>query len=77
MFSATQIPAIGVSIGIERMFSLLEEQSKLKNDVWATETQVLVASIGKGMVPHWLRTVNALWSRGIKAETLYNENPKP
>jgi histidyl-tRNA synthetase len=33
MFSATQIPAIGVSIGIERMFSLLEEQSKLKNDV--------------------------------------------
>ena len=28
MFSGTKIPAIGVSIGIERMFILLEEQAK-------------------------------------------------
>jgi histidyl-tRNA synthetase len=77
MFSKTPIPAIGVSIGIERMFSMLEEQAKKNQDVRATETQVLVASIGKGMVPHRLKTVNALWAVGIKAETLYNDNPKP
>jgi len=59
------------------MFTLLEEQSKAKNDVWATETQVLIASIGKGMVPHWLKVASTLWANGIKAETLYNDNAKP
>lgn len=29
------------------------------------------------MVPHRLRTVSQLWASGIKAETLYNDNPKP
>jgi len=38
MFSGTAIPAIGVSIGIERMFILLEEQAKKNQDVRATET---------------------------------------
>ena len=59
------------------MFILLEEQAKRNQDIRASETQVLVASIGKGMVPHRLRTVNTLWTNGYKAETLYNDNPKP
>ena len=77
MFSGSPVPSIGVSIGIERMFTMLEERAKITQDVRATETQVLVASIGKGMVPHRLKTVSALWAEGIKAETLYNDNPKP
>jgi histidyl-tRNA synthetase len=49
MFSGKAIPAVGVSIGIERIFSILEE--KMKNDltIRPTETQILIASIGKDM----------------------------
>lgn len=41
MFSGKDIPAIGVSIGIERVFSILEE--KLQGQCRATSTQVMVA----------------------------------
>lgn len=43
MFSGKQIPAVGVSIGIERIFSILEEIYTKDFAVRATETQVLVA----------------------------------
>jgi len=38
MFSGKQIPAIGVSIGIERVFSILEEKYKDDPTVRKTET---------------------------------------
>ena len=76
MFSGKQIPSVGVSIGIERVFAILEE--KLKNDktVRATETQIYVAQIGKNLVAERLKVCNELWSLGIKAETSYVDNPK-
>jgi len=43
MFSGKQIPAIGVSIGIERVFSILEEKALKEQNVRATRTQVMVA----------------------------------
>lgn len=43
MFSGKQIPAIGVSIGIERVFNILEERALAKNSTRATRTQVMVA----------------------------------
>lgn len=41
MFSGKDIPAIGVSIGIERVFSILEE--KMAQETRATTTQIMVA----------------------------------
>ena len=43
MFAGTQIPAIGVSIGIERVFAILEEQCKNDPTIRQNSTQVLVA----------------------------------
>lgn len=77
MFSGKNIPAVGVSIGIERIFILLEEKAKREHDIRATQTQVLVASIGKGLAKERFRTCSHLWHAGIKAETMYNENLKP
>ena len=77
MFSGKQIPAVGVSIGIERIFVILEEKAKASNEVRATKTQVLVASIGKNMTKERFRVCNLLWNEGIMAETMYNENLKP
>ncbi|KAG2316267.1 hypothetical protein Bca52824_019389 [Brassica carinata] len=41
MFGSKQVPAVGMSLGIERVFNIMEEQQK--QAVRATETQVLVS----------------------------------
>lgn len=74
MFSNKNIPAVGGSIGIERIFTILEEKYP---HMRSTETQILVASFGKGMVAERFKLCKDLWEAGIKAETLYNDNPKP
>lgn len=33
MFSGKQIPAVGVSLGIERVFAIMEQQEKERNEV--------------------------------------------
>jgi histidyl-tRNA synthetase len=50
---------VGVSIGIERVFAIMEGQARERaaasgTPIRATETQVLVASIGNGMQVGWL-----------------------
>lgn len=77
MFSSKSIPAVGVSIGIERVFAILEEKLKEDKLIRSIETQILIASIGKNMTKERLKICSELWDRGIKAETLYNDNPKP
>ena len=42
----------------------------------ATETQILVSSIGKNLTAKRLAACAQLWEAGIKAETLYLENIK-
>ena len=76
MFSGKQIPAVGVSIGIERIFNILEEKYKDSADIRSVETEVFVASIGKNMTKERLKVLNELWDNEIKAEILYNENPR-
>lgn len=74
MFSGKDIPAIGVSIGIERVFSILEE--KLQGKCRATTTQVMVSQIGKNLTSERFKILKELWAAGIAAEILYNDNPK-
>jgi histidyl-tRNA synthetase len=33
MFSGKQVPAVGVSLGIERVFAIMEQQEKERNEV--------------------------------------------
>ena len=76
MFSGKQICAVGVSIGIERIFNILEEKSKDNPDIRSVETEVFVAVIGKNLTKERFKVLNELWDNGIKAEILYNENPR-
>uniref|UniRef100_A0A0D9WCX2 Histidine--tRNA ligase, cytoplasmic n=1 Tax=Leersia perrieri TaxID=77586 RepID=A0A0D9WCX2_9ORYZ len=64
MFSGKQVPAVGVSLGIERVFAIMEQQ---ENQVRATETEVLVSIIGKDLILA-AELVSELWNAGIKAE---------
>uniref|UniRef100_UPI00358F16D4 histidine--tRNA ligase-like n=1 Tax=Myxine glutinosa TaxID=7769 RepID=UPI00358F16D4 len=77
MFDAKgrRVPCVGVSIGIERIFSILEQRSEGQS-VRTTETQVLVASAQKGLFDERLRLLKELWAAGIKAETSYRISPK-
>ena len=77
MFSNKEIPAVGGSIGIERLFAILEEKYKDDPSIRCNMTEVLVASIGGGMAGHRLALCSELWGKKINAETLYNDNPKP
>ena len=77
MFSSKKIPSVGVSIGIERIFGLLEEKYKKNNNVRENETEILVVSIGKiNLTKNRLEIINKLWDAGIKAEILYEDIPK-
>ena len=76
MFSGKQIPAVGVSIGIERIFNILEEKYKDSPDIRSVETEVFVAAIGKNLTKERFKVLNELWENGINSEILYNENPR-
>ena len=72
----TNVPCVGVSIGIERLFAIIEEQQREKGSiVRKNETQVLVVS-GLGMLEERLQVTNELWAAGINAELVYKKKPK-
>lgn len=78
MFGSSEIPCIGVSIGIERIFILLEEKFKNENIFTReNETEFIVATIGKDLIEHKLEMLGYLWQNGYKAEMLYENNSKP
>jgi histidyl-tRNA synthetase len=78
-FSGQDVPAVGVSIGIERILAIMEEQERARNaggKIRATSTEVLVASVGSGMLEARMSLCAELWAAGLKAEFVYKENPK-
>ncbi|NXI93368.1 SYHC protein, partial [Psophia crepitans] len=71
-----KVPCVGVSIGIERIFSILEQRVKASGEkVRTTETQVLVATPQKHLLAARLKLISELWDAGIKAEMLYKKGP--
>ncbi|XP_011186517.2 histidine--tRNA ligase, cytoplasmic isoform X2 [Zeugodacus cucurbitae] len=72
-----QVPCVGVSIGVERIFSVLEAKNAAAGVKTRTnEVQVYVASAHKGLHEKRLSILNSLWDQGIKAEHSYKLNPK-
>jgi len=71
------VAAVGFSVGIERIFSIQENQAKERKVVLRTnETDVLVASIDKDLLKERMKIANTLWANNIKAEFLPKKNPK-
>jgi len=72
------VPCVGVSIGIERLFSIMEANiAKNKALVPRTiETEVFVASAQKNLMEERMKLCTDLWDGGIKAEQSYKKNPK-
>ncbi|SGY50525.1 BQ5605_C001g00893 [Microbotryum silenes-dioicae] len=68
------IPCVGISFGVERLFSLLlakgQESKRGKN------TEVYVMSLGDGLLEERMKVCKDLWDAGIKAEFMYKKKPK-
>ncbi|GAB0096303.1 Histidine--tRNA ligase [Sergentomyia squamirostris] len=72
-----QVPCVGVSIGVERIFSLLEAKQAAEGiKIRTTDVEVYVASAHKGLHGQRLKVITELWDGGIKSEHSYKENPK-
>jgi len=72
-----KVPCVGVSIGIERIFAILEaEAEKKKARVRTTETEVYVATAHKKLHEDRMRIIAKLWNAGLKAEQSNKKNPK-
>jgi histidyl-tRNA synthetase len=59
-----QIPCVGLSVGIERVFAILK--AKYADEKRASETQVFVMAIGNVSVEDRLGIMKELWDAGIK-----------
>eukprot|EP01107_Rhizomastix_libera_P009041 TRINITY_DN2480_c0_g1_i1.p1 TRINITY_DN2480_c0_g1~~TRINITY_DN2480_c0_g1_i1.p1 ORF type:complete len:512 (+),score=137.13 TRINITY_DN2480_c0_g1_i1:1446-2981(+) len=71
IFGREQIPAVGFSLGLERIFALAEEIEKKKaHATRASQTEVYVAAQG-GLLINRLELCKELWAAGLKAEFLY------
>ncbi|KAL6958321.1 histidine--tRNA ligase [Sarracenia purpurea var. burkii] len=73
MFGTKQVPAVGVSLGIERVFTIMEQLQKDQNQATrATKTQVLVSILGDDLSLA-AKVVSELWSARLKAEYMVNK----
>jgi len=62
-----QIPCVGMSVGIERVFTLLKAKNTV--DTRGSETQVYVMAMGNVSVESRLGIMKELWDAGIKVQS--------
>ncbi|CAH2234176.1 jg9056 [Pararge aegeria aegeria] len=72
-----QVPCVGVSIGVERIFSVLEAKLAAGDiSVRTSDVDVYVASAQKNFLEERMKICAELWGAGIKTEQSYKKNPK-
>lgn len=71
-------PCVGVSVGIERVFTLMEERLRQQQggSIKQPNVSVLVAQAGENMMLERMKVSKLLWDSNISAEFNQQENPK-
>ncbi len=74
MFDKKQnVPCVGLSIGVERLFAVMEAKNKLeKLNIRTTETQVYIATPQKNLVEERLKLCHILWAANIKVSKFFS-----
>ncbi|KAF2794887.1 histidyl-tRNA synthetase [Melanomma pulvis-pyrius CBS 109.77] len=80
MFSGKPIPCVGISFGVDRIFSITKARNT-EQVVRKTEVDVFVMAFGggkdfTGLLPERMETAKTLWDAGIKAEYTWKAKPK-
>lgn len=66
-----------MSIGIERLFSIMETNlAKQQKPIRTVDTQVYVVSAQKQLMEERMKLVDELWAADIRTEHSYKKNPK-
>ncbi|OTF78963.1 histidine-tRNA ligase, cytoplasmic-like protein [Euroglyphus maynei] len=70
-----EVPCVGLSIGIERILTIIEERMSGDDGV-GSPTQVLVASIGNELLDERMKILVELWNAKLNAEHIYKKSIK-
>lgn len=83
MFSGgKQIPCVGISFGVDRIFSITKArmQAEKAAETRLTEVDVYVMAFGgkgfNGLLKERMEITKTLWDAGIKAEFMWKEKPR-
>jgi histidyl-tRNA synthetase len=81
---SVSIPCVGISFGVERIFSLIKarEAANAEDSIKPTATQVFVMAFGggsdwKGLLPERMRIAKQLWNASIESEYVYKAKVNP
>lgn len=80
---AAQIPCVGISFGVERIFSIIKQRIAAQAaDVKPIYTQVYVMAFGggkdwTGYLPERMKVAKQLWDAGIETEYVYKAKANP
>lgn len=65
--SRNQVPCVGVSVGIERVYSIMESRRKFKEEkLRGKETEVYIMAMGGGLLKERMGLAKLLRDSGIK-----------
>ncbi|PIO72559.1 anticodon binding domain protein [Teladorsagia circumcincta] len=71
------VPCVGISFGIERLFAIMEAKMQIEQlPVRTTETEIFIASAQKNLLQERMKLCKTLWDEGFKVEFAYKANPK-
>ncbi|KAI9251426.1 histidyl-tRNA synthetase [Phascolomyces articulosus] len=70
-----KVPCVGVSLGVERIFSILTAQQK-GQQVKSKETEVLIIAVGRDLIKEQMKLAKELWDHDIKASFMFKNKPK-
>lgn len=78
MFSpgGVQTPCVGGSIGVERVFTIMERRAEQLQLLQKAPVQVFIASIGANMLAERMKLAHLLWAANIPCEYSTHENPQ-
>jgi histidyl-tRNA synthetase len=82
MYGRRPLPCIGISFGVDRIFTLLDARRKKKSSSdLASQAQVYIMAFGgkefDGLLHERMRVARQLWAAGIRAEFSAKVKPKP
>ncbi|KAI9336629.1 hypothetical protein DFJ73DRAFT_646678, partial [Zopfochytrium polystomum] len=79
MFCGRRIPCVGISIGVERVFAILLNRLRSRQEkekVRTNDTEVYVIGLGTGHLAERMKVAKELWDAGISAEFTFKEKPR-
>lgn len=79
---APSIPCVGVSFGVERLFSIIKQRQERIDKIRPTSTQVYIMAFGggegwDGFLKERMQVAGMLWDAGIESEYLYKKKANP